>query len=129
MLKAWWTVSCSADAKRFKMSKYFRKSNLFGKQKIVSIPEEVGMDIVEALDVLVFSDKKKSALLYQPEHPNKVPTEKIELDRSENEKCSTISVSAILDSANTEIKTFKIVSRLAINNTSIYFEYFSILYG
>ena len=69
------------------MSKYFRKSNLFGKQKIVSIPEEVGMDIVEALDVLVFSDKKKSALLYQPGHPNKVPTEKIELDRSENEKC------------------------------------------
>ena len=30
---------------------------------------------------------------------------------------STISVSAILDSANTEIKAFKMVTRLALNNT------------
>ena len=69
------------------MSKYFRKSNLFGKQNVVSIPEEVGMDIVEALDVLEFTDKKKTALCQPKQHQNKQSTEKIELDKEENEKC------------------------------------------
>ena len=34
------------------MSRIFRKNHVFNKSKFVSIPEEVGMDIVEAMDVL-----------------------------------------------------------------------------
>ena len=80
------------------MSKYFRKSNLFSKQKFVSIPEEVGMDIVEALDVLEFTENKKIHQQKQFHKNTCATTEKIELDNAQNEKCCCIKEQKIVKS-------------------------------